>query len=96
MDKVLFRSSLTAVFIYVVVGCFGYLTFAMSEEQTHDQLWASKRSKDILEADYGDEAGLLIKFCLFSVLITVICATPIALLPAKESFFSLITNKPAN
>jgi len=28
MDKVLYRSSMGAVVVYIIVGCFGYLTFS--------------------------------------------------------------------
>jgi len=30
MDKVLYRSSLSAVVVYIIVGCFGYFTFSYS------------------------------------------------------------------
>lgn len=38
VDKVLYRASLLAVFIYALVGVFGYLTFATSKETTYKQL----------------------------------------------------------
>lgn len=38
IDKVLYRASLLAVFIYAFVGIFGYITFSLTEKQTFDQL----------------------------------------------------------
>lgn len=38
MDKVLFRSSFYSSLVYIVVGIFGYLTFAENHEQTFQQL----------------------------------------------------------
>ena len=55
MEKVLYRSSMSAVLVYIIVGVFGYLTFSSSLEQTQQQLWSPDKSKDILEADYGDD-----------------------------------------
>ena len=90
MDKVLSRSSLLAVFVYCLVGIFGYATFSSSQEQTEAQLWAANRSKDILEADYGPGAGWSLRFCQLLILFAVICSSPLALLPAKQSYFQLV------
>ena len=83
MDKVLYRSSLFSYILFVIVGINGYLIFASSEIETKQQLWAKERSKDILEADWGQQAGVSIKFSQMIVLFAVVCASPLAVLPAK-------------
>ena len=83
MDKVLYRASILSNFIYIIVGVFGYLTFSESKEVTYEQLQAPKRSKDILEADYGKRAGFSINVSQFLIMLAVICASPLAVLPAK-------------
>ena len=71
----------------MIVGVFGYLLFSDSMEHTFDQLQASDRNADILEADLGNSPS--VKIAQLAVLFAVISASPLAILPAKRSFFSL-------
>jgi amino acid permease len=84
MDKVLIQANSTAVVVYILVGVTGYLIFAdRAEEQLQDQ----DRSRNILEADFGD--SVLIQFARYLILIAVIAAAPLAILPAKHAYESL-------
>ena len=71
----------------MIVGGFGYLLFSDSMEHTFDQLQASDRNADILEGDLGNSPS--VKIAQLAVLFAVISASPLAILPAKRSFFSL-------
>lgn len=42
-----------------------------------------------MEADFGPEAGNSIKLAQLALMLAVICASPLAILPAKQSWFSL-------
>ena len=96
MNKVLYRASLSSFFVFGMVGSFGYLIFATSDKETREQLWAEERSKDILEAEWAPSGGSSVKFCQLIVLFAVICSSPLAVLPAKHSLFTLMTNKPGS
>ena len=96
MNKVLYRASLSSFMVFGLVGSFGYLIFATTEQETREQLWAEERSKDILEAEWAPSGGASVNFCQMIVLFAVICSSPLAVLPAKLSLFTLITNKPGS
>jgi len=49
MEKVVLRTSFGVVIIYVIIGFFGYLTFA---DRVHEQLLSPKTNGNILECDY--------------------------------------------
>lgn len=88
ISSVLYRASLSAVLVYVTVGCFGYMLFSDSPGHTFEQLQAPNRNQDILEADLSS-GGYAVKLAQLAVLFAVICASPLAILPAKSSYFSL-------
>ena len=81
MNRVLFRANAIAVICFVTVGIFGYLIFA---DRAAEQLIDDSRSKNILEADFGDDK--LIQFSRYFILIAVIAAAPLAVLPAKYAW----------
>ena len=54
-------ASLGSFVVYCLVGVTGYLLFSSSPEETYRQLQAPNRSQDILEADFGADAGYSIK-----------------------------------
>ena len=81
MNTVLLRANTIAVLCFVAVGIFGYLIFA---DRPQEQLLDPARSKNILEADFGDD--FLIQFSRYLILIAVIAAAPLAVLPAKYAW----------
>ena len=81
MRKVLFRANAIAVVVFLTVGVVGYLIFA---DRAKEQLQDPSRSRNILEADFGNSA--LIQLSRYFIMIAVIAAAPLALLPAKYAF----------
>ena len=69
MQKVLWIGTGIATVVYIVVGMFGYVTFAMNPkvDEIMDQ-------QNILQADYGDNNT--IKACLLLMLTVVLFASP--------------------
>lgn len=49
MDKVILRASFGGVFIFILIGVFGYATFSHQV----DEILSPLKSANILEADYG-------------------------------------------
>jgi len=75
MAKVVGGGSAVAVLFYVMVGVFGYATFANDPNQLC--------TKNILEADYqGNNA---IQVGNFALLIAVMTASPLVVLPSKDT-----------
>ena len=59
MTKIVVRGSMGGVFVYLLVGIFGYATFSLDAYQ---QLLHPSRSGNILEADYyGSKAIQFVK-----------------------------------
>ena len=81
MSKVLIKANIISVAVYVSIGIIGYLIFA---DKAAEQLQAAHRSRDILEADFGQNGW--VQLCRYMVLIAVIAAAPLAVLPAKFAF----------
>ena len=50
MNKVLVRANVIAVSVYLSIGIVGYAIFA---DRAEAQLQDTKKSRDILEADFG-------------------------------------------
>jgi amino acid permease len=50
MDRIVYRASIGGVFVYLLVGIFGYATFA---DKVKEQLQDPSKSGNILEANYG-------------------------------------------
>ena len=57
MDKIVIRASMGIVIIYMLVGVFGYLTFA---DQLSTSLMSKSANGNILECDY--KGSRLIQF----------------------------------
>jgi amino acid permease len=83
MQKVLWIGTGIGTVVYILVGMFGYVTFAMNPkvDEIMDQ-------QNILQADYGDNNT--IKVCLLLMLMVVLFASPFCVLPAKDSIEELI------
>ena len=83
MQKVLWIGTGIATVVYILVGMFGYVTFAMNPQvdEIMDQ-------QNILQADYGDNNT--IKVCLLLMLMVVLFASPFCVLPAKDSIEELV------
>ena len=84
MNKVLWKANSIAVACYLLVGISGYLVFA---DRAEEQLLDESRSKNILEADFGDSK--LIQVSRYFILVAVIAAAPLAVLPAKYAWEAL-------
>jgi Transmembrane amino acid transporter protein len=65
--------SLVAIIVYVIVGIFGYLTFAGKKTLT----------SNILEAPYGVNPAIYI--ANIAIYFSVLCAAPLCILPAKDT-----------
>ena len=70
-----------AVSCFLVVGVAGYLIFA---DRAEEQLLSESRSKNVLEADFGDSK--LIQLSRYLIMVAVIAAAPLAVLPAKYAW----------
>lgn len=63
MDKIVMRASWGSIIIYLLVGIFGYLTFADNIEET---LLHSKTNGNILECDYKGSTSIeIVKLSTF-------------------------------
>ena len=69
----------------MIVGITGYLIFA---DRAESQIIDESRSKNILEADFGD--SMIIQASRYFILVCVIAAAPLAFLPAKFAFETLV------
>mmetsp|Transcript_9468 Transcript_9468/g.12689 ORF Transcript_9468/g.12689 Transcript_9468/m.12689 type:complete len:184 (+) Transcript_9468:1042-1593(+) len=79
MSKVLMWGSSAAVFFYLVVGIFGYLTFNSMDEPAIEVLSA----ENILQAPYKNAVPITVgNFALFFAILT---AAPLCVLPAKDT-----------
>ena len=85
MNTVLLRTNSIALVIFLIVGVVGYLIFA---DRPEEQLIDESRSKNILEADFGDNG--LIQACRYFILVCVIAAAPMAFLPAKFAYETMV------
>ncbi len=81
MNKVLWCANAIAVVCFLVVGVAGYLIFA---DRSEEQLISDTRSKNILEADFGDSK--LIQVSRYLIMVAVIAAAPLAVLPTKYAW----------
>lgn len=82
MLKVLCFGTLIAAIAYILVGIFGFTTFALSPN-----VCELMEAQNILKADYGQNA--LIKACTIGVLFVVMFASPFCILPVKDSLEEL-------
>lgn len=70
-----------AVACFTLVGVSGYLIFA---DRAQEQLLDDSKSKNILEADFGD--SFIVQMSRYLILVAVIAAAPLAVLPAKYAW----------
>ena len=86
MQKVLVYGTLVASLAYIMAGMFGYITFAMYPSE---ELSDIMQDQNILKAPYAEDK-YIVKFCLVSMLVVVLFASPFTVLPAKDSFEELL------
>mmetsp|Transcript_93983 Transcript_93983/g.129443 ORF Transcript_93983/g.129443 Transcript_93983/m.129443 type:complete len:90 (-) Transcript_93983:214-483(-) len=80
MSKVLVLGSTGAVFLYLIVGVFGYATFVNFPGYTAKE---ALDSGNILEAPYKNVKA--ITFGNFALFFAISSAAPLVLLPAKDT-----------
>ena len=89
MWKVLFRGSVLATVAYLFGGIFGYATFAeypipnrtsYPYTETVDTIM---NLQNILKCPY--QGNVWIYICLFGILLVILFATPLNVLPCKDS-----------
>jgi amino acid permease len=71
MEKVVLRGSYGAVFMYILIAVFGYLTFAGDSEQ----LDVLKRKQNILECNYHQ--NFYFEIAMVSLIFTIMTAGPL-------------------
>ena len=84
--KVLGAGTALASVCYIVVGMFGYATFAK-----RDNIVEIMDTNMILKNDY--HGSLIIKLCLFGMLMVVLFACPFCVLPVKDSIEEISCKK---
>ena len=82
MSKVLFRCMMIACIIYVIVGSFGYITFA-------DKKILLSCKGNILLSFYQNYPTLII-ICLILIGISITLAMPLSIKPSKDSLRDLL------
>ncbi|CDW85040.1 UNKNOWN [Stylonychia lemnae] len=85
MDRIILRSSIGTVFIYLIIGIFGYLTFV---DKIQEQILDPKRNGNILECDY--QGSKLVQLARASVTFSLIATVPLCLIPAKDSYMQMV------
>lgn len=88
MDKMVSNASVIMIIIYSIIGTFGYLTFT---DNLSEALLKPSNNGNILECDY--KGSFKIQLARLFVIVAVITATPTCIIPAKETYFSLIKAK---
>lgn len=87
ISRVLLIGTLIAASAYILVGVFGFTTFALSPKVVEIM-----EAQNILEADYGSNP--IMKACCVGMLFVVMFASPFCVLPVKDSIEELtISNK---
>ena len=79
MGTVISWGSSIAVVFYIIVGIFGYATFAFTPD--------SLAAKNILQAPYGK--NIPIQLGNFALLFAIIAAAPLCVLPSKDTIEEL-------
>ena len=80
MEKVVLRGSYGAVFMYILIAVFGYLTFAGDSEQ----LDVLKRKQNILECNYHQ--NFYFEIAMVSLIFTIMTAGPLWMIPLKDTW----------
>lgn len=71
MEKVVLRGSYGAVFLYILIAVFGYLTFAGNEEQ----LQVLEIKQNILELDFKN--NFYFELSIICLILTIMTAGPL-------------------
>ena len=79
MWKILWRGTLAATFLYWIAGVFGYVTFI----ERPNELNKVMKNQDILEGEYFNNIAIYI--ARFGLLLVIMVATPLSLLPCKDT-----------
>ena len=74
----LFRGTVAATVAYLFAGIFGYTTFAANPDVS-----AIMNEQNILKGEYHGNVWIYI--CLFGILVVILFATPLTLLPCKDT-----------
>ena len=80
MEKVVLRGSYGAVFLYILIAVFGYLTFTSDEVQ----LKILQEKQNILELDYHH--NFYFDIALMTLIFTIMTAGPLCLVPCKDTW----------
>ena len=86
MCKVVKYGTVSACILYIVIGVFGYLTFVGNSEVPPN---VALRDRNILQAPYED--SLPINIGNFALFIAVAAASPLVVLPAKDTVEEIIS-----
>lgn len=86
IKKVLGAGTTLASFCYILVGMFGYATFAK-----RDDIDKIMDNNMILKNDY--HGSFVIKICLFGMLLVTLFACPFCVLPVKDSIEEITCEK---
>jgi len=86
IKKVLGAGTTLASVCYIVVGMFGYATFS----KRHN-IVDIMNTNMILQNDY--HGNIIIKLCLFGMLMVVLFACPFCVLPVKDSIEEISVKK---
>lgn len=85
MSKVLSRVMIIACFLYVLVGIFGYLTFA---DHTDELTNGDYGGVILLAPSYSDKIPINISLCL--ICISIIFTFPLNIKPTKDSLLDIL------
>lgn len=85
MSKVLSRVMIIALILYVLVGVFGYLTFATDTNQLTN---ADAGGVILLATSYGDKIPM--KIALIFICISIIFTFPLNIKPTKDSLLDIL------
>ena len=87
MSKVLSRVMIIALILYILVGVFGYITFA--SKNLTDQLTNTNNAGVILLAEsYKDKIPMEVSLCF--ICISIIFTFPLNIKPTKDSLLDII------
>ena len=85
MSKVLSRVMIIALILYVLVGVFGYITFANNTDQlTNDD----NAGVILLASSYDDKLPMMISLCF--ICISIIFTFPLNIKPTKDSLLEIL------
>jgi hypothetical protein len=83
MWKVMFYGTIGVTISYLMAGIFGYVTFA-----SYKNCDAIMNLQNILESPY--QGNIAIYVCSFGILIVVLFATPLTMLPCKDTLEEIL------